>query len=136
MPSPLAPDLPSESGPEPHHGDFWRRIEALVREHPVVIDRPAGSRHPRYLEFIYPLDYGYLRGTSAADGNGIDTWIGSIGRAVTGVICTVDTQKMDTEVKILLGCTREEMEIVLAAHNAQSQSGILILREAAPADAR
>ena len=36
--------------------EFWQRLDELVRTGTVVIDRPAGSRHPRYPEFAYPLD--------------------------------------------------------------------------------
>jgi inorganic pyrophosphatase len=55
----------------------------------------------------YPFDYGYLAGTVAADGGGIDVWLGMQAsaneRRVTGVICAVDLLKRDSEIKILLG---------------------------------
>jgi len=37
--------------------------------------------------------------------------------------------KSDTEVKILVGCTDEEVEIVLRYLNSYTQSGILVKRE-------
>ena len=40
---------------------FWTAIGSLVRESEIVIDRPKGSRHPRYPELVYPVDYGYLK---------------------------------------------------------------------------
>jgi inorganic pyrophosphatase len=110
---------------------FWLKLDRLVAEHERVIDRPAGSRHPRYPEIVYPLDYGYLAGTQAADGGGIDIWVGSLPeQAVTAVVCTVDMLKRDTEVKILLGCTAQDMETILGFHNDDSdwQSAILIAR--------
>lgn len=109
--------------------DFWMRLDRLVRDCPLVLDRPAGSRHPRW-DFIYPYDYGYLEGSTAADGDGIDAWRGSLAQArVTGVICTVDSRKRDAEIKILIGCTREEMHEMLKLHNGDGQSGLLIERE-------
>lgn len=39
-------------------GDFWRQLAQLVAESEIVIDRPQGSAHPRYPDFVYPLDYG------------------------------------------------------------------------------
>ena len=111
--------------------DFWLKLDRLVTEHELVIDRSKGSRHPRYPEMIYPLDYGYLAGTQAADGDGIDVWVGSLpDRAVTAVICTVDMLKRDTEVKILLGCTPQEAQTILGFHNDDSdwQSALLIKR--------
>ena len=109
---------------------FWQHLDRLAAEVEVVIDRPAGTAHPRYPDFIYPLDYGYLQGTTAGDGGGIDVWRGSLpGGAVTGVICTVDLTKRDSEIKILLGCTAEEMQMVLRTHNSGSMAGVLIERE-------
>lgn len=43
----------------------------------IVVDRPRGSHHPDFPEFVYELDYGYLKGTTSADSEGIDVWIGS-----------------------------------------------------------
>ena len=33
-----------------------------------TIDRPLGSRHPRYPEMIYPINYGYADNIPAEDG--------------------------------------------------------------------
>lgn len=110
-------------------GAFWRHFETLLSAHKLVIDRPTGSVHPRYPDFVYPHDYGYLEGTSAADGNGIDVWVGSLANhRLVAVICTVDVVKRDTEVKLLLGCTRQEMQRILGVHNTTMQGGILIER--------
>ncbi len=108
---------------------FWSKLDQLVAEHELVIDRPAGSRHPRCPEMVYPLDYGYLDGTQAADGDGIDVWVGSLSKqAVTAVVCTVDMLKRDTEVKLLLGCTPQEAQTILDFHNDDSdwQSAIIL----------
>jgi inorganic pyrophosphatase len=47
---------------------------------------------------------------------------------VTGVIVTIDLHKRDSETKILLGCTREEMTVLEKVHNRGEQGGILIER--------
>lgn len=112
---------------------FWQGLQQLVDAADLIIDRPRGSAHPRYPDMIYPLDYGYLRGTSSGDGDGIDVWVGSLpDRRVTAAVCTVDGLKRDTEIKILLGCTPQEAAIVLAFHNSGVQSGLLLERPAAP----
>lgn len=111
--------------------DFWRRLDALVAASSITVDRPAGIAHPRYPELVYPLDYGYLEDTCAADGGGIDVWIGSLPeRRVVAVICTVDTAKRDAEVKVLLGCTPDEARAALRVHNCGEQGGLLIWRAA------
>ena len=47
------------------------RIDSIVK---VIVDRPLGSRHPEY-GFIYPVNYGYIPGTLAGDGEEIDAYI-------------------------------------------------------------
>jgi inorganic pyrophosphatase len=110
--------------------DFWRAFDEMVAASRIKIDRPRGSVHPRYPDFIYPLDYGYLEGTTSADGGGIDVWVGSLeGGKVTALVCCVDLQKRDVEVKILLGCTQEEAQAIIGIHNSGSQSAKLIERD-------
>jgi inorganic pyrophosphatase len=104
-------------------------LSAWVASGPIEIDRPRGWRHPRYPSVCYPLDYGYLCGTVATDGEGLDVWIGSRhDRDVTGVVCTIDAEKRDVEIKVLLGCTQEEMATVLGFHNQGTQSAVLMER--------
>ena len=109
---------------------FWEMLDALVREHEMIIDRPKGSRHPRYPEVVYRLDYGYLKGTSSMDGGGIDLWLGSMEeRRVEAIICTVDRLKGDSEIKLLIGCTEAEMAIADEFHNeSEYMKGLLIRR--------
>ena len=110
--------------------NFWQALDLLTAEHELVIDRPAGSAHPRYPDFIYPLDYGYLCGTSSSDGNGIDVWRGSMDTGVVAVMTIVDLAKRDSEIKILLGCTEAEIELVNRVHNeTKFMKGILIKRQ-------
>jgi len=106
---------------------FWMGLATLVSASRVVVDRPRGSAHPHMPAVIYPLDYGYLEGTTSGDGQDIDVWVGSLTkRDVTGVVCTVDANKRDAEVKILLGCSRSEMARVLSFHNQGGQTAILV----------
>ena len=107
------------------HNRFWKFLDELVESSELVIDRPRGSTHPRYTDFIYPYDYGYLHGTISGDGQGIDIFVGSLQpRSVVGV----DLQKRDSETKILLGCHKEEMETIIQVHNSESFAGYLIVR--------
>jgi len=112
--------------------DFWERCEQLLSEHTVVIERPKGTTHPRYPECVYPLDYGYLEGTSAGDADAIDVWRGSMPvPRLVGIVCTVDMLKCDAEMKLLVGCSDDEMRTVEKFHNENAHmSGIVVLREA------
>lgn len=110
--------------------DFWLRLDELVATCKLVIDRPKGVPHPRYPAFLYPLDYGYLEGTRSGDGDGIDVWVGSQPeRGVTAIVCAVEVQQQDAEIKVLLGCTPQEAQTVLATHNVGSQSAVLLRRK-------
>jgi inorganic pyrophosphatase len=103
---------------------FWKAMTTLVTTNVIVIDRPKGSSHPRYGEAVYPFDYGYLENTTASDGGGIDVWLGSLGsvldkpgtQTLTGILCTFDTLKRDAEIKLLIGCTEADVQIIQEFH--------------------
>ncbi len=110
--------------------EFWKALDSLVEKSEVVIDRPKGTAHPRYPDFIYEVDYGYLKNTSSMDGGGIDVWKGTDKeQKIDAIVCTVDLTKRDSEIKILIGCTEEEKEKIYNTHNnSSSMKGILIRR--------
>ena len=99
---------------------FWHALKTLITTHDVTIDRPRGSAHPRYPELIYPLDYGYLENTSAGDGAGIDIWLGSLSmvtdagntKILTGILCSFDRLKRDAEIKLLVNCNDDDIQII------------------------
>src|SRR6476659_8516016 len=105
-------------------GLFWLAMTELLSTHPIVLDRPRGSSHPRYDEVIYPFDYGYLENTTSSDGGGIDVWLGSLNSAMnkqrvktlTGILCTFDTLKRDAEIRLLIGCTEEDIQVIQEFH--------------------
>ena len=110
--------------------DFWTALDELVKRSEIVIDRPKGTVHPKYPNFIYRVDYGYLKDTASMDGAGIDVWVGSNGKEIDAIMCIVDLMKRDSEIKILIDCTEEEKTIVYETHNeSEYMKGILIRRE-------
>ena len=100
-----------------NNSKFWNALDDLIANSEIIIDRPKGTAHPYYLDFIYKVDYGYLKDTSSMDGAGIDVWVGSGEKQVDAIMCTVDLIKKDSEIKILIGCTEEEKAIICKAHN-------------------
>lgn len=118
--------------PKIWNSDFWRAFDSLIAQSEIVIDRPKGSRHPRYSDMIYPLDYGYLENTSSMDGDGIDVWRGSMkDGSLRAIMVIVDLWKRDSEIKLLIGTTDEEARVVYDFHNnnGDAMQGILIPRE-------
>ncbi len=41
----------------------------------VVVDRPLGSCHPKHKDIYYPINYGYIEGIMAPDGEEQDVYI-------------------------------------------------------------
>lgn len=112
-----------------NNSDFWEALDKLMAGSEIVIDRPKGTAHPRYPEFIYRVDYGYLNDTSSMDGGGIDVWVGSGKKEIDAIICIVDLMKKDSEIKLLIGCIEEEKAIIYETHNTTPfMKGILIRR--------
>jgi inorganic pyrophosphatase len=92
---------------------FWATLDQILAESKLVIDRPKGSTHPRYPDLLYQLDYGYLEGTDGGDGEEMDVWVGSLPeKRLTGILCTYDTGKHNAELKLLVGCTPQEIDLV------------------------
>ena len=109
--------------------NFWVALDSLVNNSEIVVDRPKGTAHPKYPNFIYKVDYGYLKNTSSMDGAGIDVWVGSAEKQIDAIMCIVDLMKRDSEIKILIGCTEEEKQLVYQTHNESPyMKGIMIRR--------
>ena len=112
-----------------YNSEFWDALDQLVAGSELVIDRPKGTAHPRYPEFIYRVDYGYLKDTASMNGGGIDVWVGSGKKEIDAIICIVDLMKKDSEIKLLIGCAEEEKAIIYETHNAAPfMKGFLVRR--------
>ena len=103
--------------------EFWRLLDRLIESSRIVIDRPKHSRHPKWPDFIYPVDYGYLEGTSSMDGEGIDLWLGSKEeKKLSALFIALDPKKRDSEIKLVIGCTEEELKAIDHFFNAYGDS--------------
>ena len=68
----------------------------------VTVDRPLGSYHPEYRDLYYPVNYGYIAGTMAPDGEEQDAYILGVDRPVetfTGKIIAIVHRFDDVEEK-------------------------------------
>ena len=41
----------------------------------VLVDRPIGSRHPKFKDLVYSQNYGYVEGVFAPDGEELDAYV-------------------------------------------------------------
>ena len=68
----------------------------------VTVDRPLGSYHPEYGDMYYPVNYGYVEGIIAPDGEEQDAYILGVDKPVkifTGKIIAIVHRKDDVEEK-------------------------------------
>ena len=68
----------------------------------VTVDRPLGTYHPEYKDMYYPINYGYIAGIMAPDGEEQDAYILGVERAVqefTGRVIAIIRRLNDVEEK-------------------------------------
>ncbi len=98
-----------------------RAATLIGRTVTVTIDRPLGSRHPGH-GFLYLLNYGFLPGTTAGDGEPLDAYVLGVFEPVTaftGVVIAV-IQRLDDD---------DDKLIVAAPGRDYSDAQILALTE-------
>lgn len=95
----------------------------------MVIDRPRGSRHPRYPAVGYPLDDGRLVAMCSGDGDENNVYRRRESDAgVTAAAVTIDLLKRDAEFGLLVNCTPVGIGQALTVHECRAQEAPLILR--------
>lgn len=55
----------------------------------VIVDRPLGSFHPEHQEMCYPVNYGYVPGVIAPDGEEQDVYVLGVHQPVKEFVGTV-----------------------------------------------
>lgn len=88
----------------------------------VTVDRPLESYHPEYKDMYYPINYGYIEGVMAPDGEEQDAYILGVNEPVgkfTGEIIAIVYRKDDIEEKWVVvpdGVTFSKEEIRRQIH--------------------
>ena len=68
----------------------------------VIIDRPMGTYHPKHKDLYYPINYGYIEGIIAPDGEEQDAYVLGVDvpvREFTGRIIAIIKRFDDVEEK-------------------------------------
>lgn len=68
----------------------------------VTVDRPLGSYHPKHKDLYYPVNYGYVKGIIAPDGDEQDAYILGVDYPVeefTGKVIAIIHRHDDVEEK-------------------------------------
>ena len=88
----------------------------------VTVDRPLGSYHPKHQDIYYPINYGYIKGIIAPDGEEQDAYILGVNEPVkefVGKIIAIIHRKDDIEEKWIVapeGITFTKEEIMQQVH--------------------
>jgi len=76
----------------------------LGKEVEIVIDRPIGSKHPKY-GFVYEVNYGYLPNVKAPDGEELDAYYLGTEKLVekaTGIVKAIIHRLDDDDDKLVV----------------------------------
>lgn len=68
----------------------------------VIIDRPMGTYHPKHKDMYYPVNYGYIPGIMAPDGEEQDAYVLGVNEPVnefSGMIIAIIHRLDDVEEK-------------------------------------
>ncbi len=101
----------------------------------IKIDRPLGSAHPKH-GFIYPINYGYVEGITAPDGEYLDAYLLNVNepkREVEGVCVAIVHRLNDDDDKLVLvpdsSIKLSDEEIMNAVHFQEQWFESIVVRE-------
>ena len=103
----------------------------------VVVDRPLGSHHPKHEDIVYPVNYGYIPGLMAPDGEEQDAYILGIHEPLQefeGHVIAIIHRLDDVEDKWVvapegMSFTKEEIMAQVAFQEQYFQTEIKVARE-------
>ena len=106
----------------------------------VTVDRPLGSAHPIYSELRYPVNYGYIEGVFAGDGEEQDAYILGVDTPLatfSGTVIAVISRGDDAEDKWVVApdgmyFTTTEIEKVVKFQERYFSSVVRTIRPAQP----
>lgn len=108
---------------------FWQKLDTLFLSSGFSIARKKGDIHPNFANLIYPVDYGHVDDTKSISGEGVSLYAGSLNRnKITAVIVAADILAKELDVKLLVGCTDEEVEEVLRFLNQTDYQKTVLIR--------
>ena len=88
----------------------------------VTVDRPLGTYHPQHKDLYYSINYGYIEGIIAPDGEEQDAYIIGVDKPVSefeGIVIAIIHRNNDAEEKWVVapeGKTFTKEEIEKAVH--------------------
>lgn len=92
-----------------------KELEKLIgREVEVYVDRPIGSRHPKYNDIVYSLNYGYIKEIIALDNEYQDCYVLGIDIPIDhikGRVYAIIERENDVEDKLVIVTNNKEYSL-------------------------
>jgi len=108
--------------------------EYLGQEVEIIIDRPLGSKHPKY-DYYYSVNYGFIPNTISGDNEEIDAYI--LGENVPlqkykGIVIGIIKRLNDNEDKLVVSSkskrfTKEQIKVMTNFQEQYFESKIICL---------
>ena len=103
----------------------------------VKIDRPKGSRHPKFCDLIYPVNYGFVEGVMGGDGQEQDVYVLGVDEPVSdfeGIVIAIIRRNDDVEEKWVAApigtiFSKEEIEEKVHFQEKYFDSEIILLQQ-------
>lgn len=109
---------------------FWQKLDTLYLSSGYQITRKKGEAHPRFQNLIYPVDYGYINDTKSFGKDGVSLYAGSGNRyEISALVVAADILIKELDVKVLVGCTEEEVDQVLRFLNQTNYQKTVLIRK-------
>ncbi len=99
----------------------------------VTIDRPLGTKHPKH-GFVYEINYGYINGIQAPDGEDLDAYFLGVDEAIESGegVCIAIAHRLDDDddklIVVPVGRTLTDEEILRAIHFQEQWFKTIIVR--------
>ena len=95
--------------------DIRDKLKLLLgKEVTVYIDRPLGSKHPKFPNIIYPVNYGYIKEVKALDNDYQDAYLLGVTEPVEtyiGVVYAIIVREDDVEDKLVIVPKNKEFTV-------------------------
>ena len=95
--------------------DIRNQLKSLIStEVTMYIDRTLGTKHPKFPNIIYPVNYGYIKEVTALDNEYQDAYLLGVNEPVetyTGIVYAIIIRENDIEDKLVIVPKNKEFTI-------------------------
>ncbi len=110
---------------------FWQKLDTFYFSGEYEVKHKKGDHHSEYPNLVYPVEVGCLEETNG-EHEGVNVYRGSGSMySITGLVIAVDILGKTLDVKMLVGCSEEEVEEILRFLNQTDYQKTVLIRKGA-----